>query len=259
MLLRVYLDLAVLLNFAVDLLLILGTNRLSGFPPGWKRSVLAAAVGAVYAGACLLPGFFFLGNFLWRTVSLAAMSVIAFGWSKSGMRRGVLFVLLSMALGGIAMGLGSGGFWSLVCGAAGVCLLCAAGFRGHPGSRVYVPVELTYGGRQERILALQDTGNTLCDPVTGRQVLVVSSVVGQRLLGLTDAQLRTPVETVAAAVLPGLRLIPYRCVGNSCAMMVALRLDGVRIGSWQGSTLVAFAPEGLDREDTYQALTGGMV
>lgn len=256
---RVYLDLVIALNFGVDLLLMVGTNRLSGFPPSWKRSMAAAALGGLYAGACLLPGFRFLGGILWRTVSLVGMSVIAFGRGKSAIRRGILFVLLSMALGGIAMGIGQGGFWSLVAGAAGVCVMCAVGFRGPPGSRAYVDVVLRYQGKTEKLLALRDTGNTLRDPVTGREVLIVGPGVAQRLLGLSKAQISSPVETVAAGQIPGLRLIPYSCVGSSGNMLLALRLEQTRIGPWQGSTLVAFAPEGLDGEDTYQALTGGTI
>ena len=67
---RVYLDLVMGLNFLVDLLLLLGTNRLSGFPAGWKRTVPAAALGAMYSGGCCLPGFYFLGNTFWRLVCL---------------------------------------------------------------------------------------------------------------------------------------------------------------------------------------------
>ena len=66
---RVYLDLVMGLNFAVDLLLLLGTNRLAGFSSEGKRVIGAAALGSVYSGACLLQGFRFLGSTLWRTVT----------------------------------------------------------------------------------------------------------------------------------------------------------------------------------------------
>ena len=39
--------------------------------------------------------------------------------------------------------------------------------------------------------------------------------------------------------------------------LLAMRLQQVRIGSWKGSCLVAFAPDGLSRDGAYQALTGG--
>jgi len=254
----VYLDLVMLLNFLIDLLLLAGASRISGFPVSWGRTALGAALGGLYAGCCMVPGFRFLGNFLWRCVSLGLMSAIAFGVSRSGVRRCLLFVLLSMALGGVALCVGSGGIKGLLAGGA-VLVLCGAGFRNPPGSREYVPVELNWDGKRERLLALRDTGNSLRDPVTGQSVLVVDADIARNLLGLTRQQLLSPVETVAAGAFPGLRLIPYRTVGQSTGMLAALRMDNVKIDTWQGSALVAFAPVGLDREGSYRALTGGSV
>lgn len=254
----VYLDVVMLLNFLVDFLLLLGANSLCGHPPGWKRSALAAGFGSVYGGVCLLPGFHFLGSWLWRIVSLLLMSGIAFGFSVSGIRRGIVFVLLSMALGGIATGMHGSGFWGLIAASAAVFALCFLGFRGKIGRATYLPVELCYGGQSMSLTALYDTGNTLRDPVTGKPVLVVGAEVAQRLLGLSRQQLLSPVTAVSSALLPGLRLVPYRSVGQAGGLLLALRMHDVRIGSWKGSALVAFAPNGLSTEGDYQALTGGM-
>lgn len=256
---RVYLDVVVLLNFLVDLLLLLGANRLAGYPPGVKRAVLAAAVGGVYGGACLLPGFSFLGNLFWRLVSLGLMGLLAFGWNAGTLRRTVLFVLLSMALGGIAMGLGHGGAPALLGAAVGMLLLCAVGFREGAGGNSLVEVELRYGDKKVRLLALRDTGNTLRDPVTGQQVLVAGAGAAHTLLGLTAEQLRHPVETLSQRPLPGLRLIPYSTVGRSGGMLLGIRLPEVKIGNSRRAAIVAFAPEGLDGKKPYQALTGGAV
>lgn len=254
----VYLDMVMLLNFLVDFLLLLGTNSLCGHPPGWKRAALAAVAGGIYGGVCLLPGFYFLGNSLWRLISLLLIAWIAFGFSVSALRRGIVFTLLSMALGGIAIGLGGNGVVTLTGAAAGVFLMCFLGFREKIGSVSYVPVELSYQGKSMHLTALRDTGNTLRDPVTGNPVLVVGADVAKHMLGLTQQQLRSPVSAVVDATVPGLRLIPYRAVGQSCGMLLALRMQQVRIGTWKGSSLVAFAPDGLCREGDYQALTGGM-
>lgn len=249
----VYLDLAVILNFLVDFLLLLGTNRLLGFPPEARRGAAAAGVGALYAGACLLPGFAFLGNFLWRLVCLGIMGALAFGTTREAAQRTAVFVLLSMALGGAALGLG--GFLGILGAAAGVCLICLLGFRGRRLGQQFVPVELCCEGIRVRLTALRDTGNGLRDPITGERVLVIGPRAAVRLTGLREAQLRAPVETVAAKALPGLRLIPYRAVGREGGMLLAMRVPKVRIGSWQGAAVVAFAPEGLD--GTYEALIGG--
>jgi hypothetical protein len=253
-----YLETVILLNFAVDLLLLAGSSRLSGFPVGWGTAILGAALGGIYAGCCMLPGFQFLGNFLWRCVSLGLMGTIAFGMSLSGLRRSLVFSLLSMALGGIALCMGTGGVTGLVAGGA-VLLVCCLGFRFPPGSREYVPVELPHGDKCQRLLALRDTGNMLRDPITGQAVLVVDADAGETLLGLTPRQLCDPVAAVASAGVPGLRLLPYRSLGSPKGMLAAIRLENTKIGDFQGSALVAFAPQKLDSEGIYRGLTGGIV
>lgn len=253
----IYLDGVMVLNFLVDFLLLMGAARLCGFPARLGKCALAALVGGVYAGICLLPGCYFLGNMLWRTVSLAAMAIIAFGCTYSAIRRGLVFAFLSYALGGLVMDIGKGGFAGILIAAGALFVLCAVGFRSRPGGNAYLPVELSYGEKRLRLTALRDTGNTLIDPVTGGQVLVVDASVAEKLTGLTPAQLRCPVE--AMGTIPGLRLIPFHSVGKNGGFLLALKLKNVKIGTWQGSTLVAFAPEVFGKEGAYQALTGGVV
>ncbi len=245
----VYLDVLMLLNFLVDLLLLIGTNRISGHPPDIKRAVLAAVMGGLYGGICVLPGLRFFSDTVWRIGMLALIAVVAFGCRRDALRRGILFVLLSMALGGVAVGLSGGGFWTLVLSALVVCAMCLLGFRGRVGAQ-YVPVEL----EGMRISALCDTGNTLTDPITGQQVLVVSVRVGQRLLGLTAQELTDPVKAMQNVA--GARLIPYHAVGKN-AMLLMKRYENVTIGNRKGSCLVAFAPNEIGHGKPYEALTGG--
>lgn len=252
-----YLELVIGLNFLINLLLLAGASRIAGFPVIWRRAILAAALGAAYAGGCMLPGFRFLSNGFWRCVSLGLIGVVGYGVSKSALRRSMLFALLSLAMGGAALWVDAGGIRGLLAAVA-VLLLCGFGFRGAPGSKEYVPVVLNWCGRREELTALRDTGNMLRDPVTGQSVLIVDATAAWRLLGLTRQQLQKPVETVAAGQFPGLRLIPYRTVGQNNGLLAALRMENVRIDKWQGSALVAFAPAGLDGENGYRALTGGM-
>ena len=253
----VYLDVIVLLNFLVDFLLLLGTNRLCGYRQGYGRIALASTLGGIYGGVCLLPGFSFLANTFWRIVSLALISWLAFGFHKSALRRGAVFTILSMALGGVAMGFGSGGFGSILLSCGAITAMCLFGFRGRIGGAIFVPVELHYGQKFLRITALRDTGNQLTDPLTGSPVLVVEAETAKKLTGLTQEQLSKPSEAVLTANLPGLRLIPYHTVGSPNGMLLGLRMQNVKIGKWKGSSLVAFAPDGLSREGDYQALTGG--
>lgn len=254
-----YLYGVMILNLLVDLLLILAANRLAGCPPSPFRCLLGAMLGGLYSGACMLRGWGFLGNPLCRVVVLVGVGLTAFGLSAYVLRRCALLVFLSLALEGVAMGSGGDNAASLLTGTAAVLVLCFLGFRRGSFSQELVEVELAKGEKSTVMLALRDTGNALRDPVTGKSVLVADHQSAATLLGLTRQQLLSPVETVASGVVPGLRLIPYRAVGCSGGMLVAIRLDQVRIGKWRGSTLVAFAPEGLGGNGTYRALTGGIV
>ena len=254
----VYVDVVMGLNFFVDFFLLLGTDRLCGCPTVMGRALGAAALGGIYGGVCLLPGFIFLGNLWWRLVVLGVMCMIAFGWRRSALRRGVLFFFLTMALGGIAQRSYQSGILGLLGAAAGLFLLCAVGFRGKISGGQQVPVMLRKGRQVCRLVALRDTGNTLIDPISGKRVLVVGSEIAWELFGITRQQLCTPLETMASGKIPGLRLIPYRSVGCSSGMLLAVALDEVEIDGQPSNTLVAFAPQSIGKTETYQALAGGI-
>lgn len=216
-------------------------------------------MGGLYGGACLLSDFRFLGNTFWRVVMLCLIAAIAFGWNRSMLQRGGIFILLSMALGGIATGMGSGSMTFLLLAAVFLCVLCMVGFRGGRLQQEYVPVTLRWKDRELSVIALKDTGNTLHDPVTGEQVLVAGADVAVKLLGLTRQQLDRPVETLGSGILPGARLIPYHAVGRPCGFLLAVRISHAVIGNAPAQPLVAFAPEPIAKGQMYQMLTGGAV
>jgi len=242
-----------LLDFFVNFLLTMGTNQLLGGACSLKNAVIAAVLGGIYSSLCLLPQLSFMGNPLIRMLCLAAMALIAFGHKGGAIFRAAVFVALRMAAGSITQTWEGVNPWLLL--SVSVIVLCFSS-AGLPQRQNYVPVELNYGKRKLCLTALRDTGNTLRDPVTGKPVLVVGADAAQKLTGLSAQQLRQPVETMGK--LPGLRLIPYKAIGGS-GLLLALYIPQVRIGAWSGGGVVAFAPEVLNINGTYQALTGGMV
>ena len=251
----IYLDLVMGLNFLVDLLLLLGTNRLCGFPPGLPRAAAAAGLGGVYAGWVMVSGFGFLGSGFWRSVFLLLMGIIAFGWNPGAWRRTGIFLLLSLAMGGVATGISRDGIPALLLSAASVWLLSRIGFGGTAGGREYIPITVTEGDRSASMIALKDTGNGLRDPISGEQVIVLGPEAAKKLLDLTEEALRRPVETVQK--FPGLRLIPYCSVGQPGGLLVGKRFSSVKLGQRQCSALVAFAPETIGKGQVFQALAGG--
>ena len=256
---RIYLDGVFLLNFIVDFLLILGTNRLAGYQPDGKRAVFGAVVGGIYGVSCLLPGFRFLGNLLWRTVFFVLLTMAAFGINRSAWSRGAVLMLLSMALGGIAAGLNASDFAAVcLCGIL-ITVLCTVGFGRHRIGQSCVPVQLRWQNRRVDVLALQDTGNTLRDPLTGEQVLVCGADVGAELLGIPESSFADPASLLADGKIQGMRLIPYHTVGQSAGMMVALRLRNIGINGSERDAVVAFSPRRIGNGASYRMLTGGML
>ena len=258
---KVYLDLVVLLNFAVNYGLLRMTAQLTGARAGPWRLGAGAAVGALYAGACVLPGLGFLAGNLWRVGFLGVMVTAAFGLGRQQLRQGFLFLGLSLALGGLALCLRLRSFWALVLGVGTLALLCRLFLRGGMGhAGQLVPVSIALGSKRVQLTALRDSGNTLSDPFSGQGVLVAQYDTAERLLPICRDQLRDPGKALEAlhAQAPAVkcRLIPYRAVGAG-GLLLAVQCDQVTIGGKPAGPLVAFAPDRLSAAGEYEALTGG--
>ena len=184
-----------------------------------------------------------------------AMGMSAYGIGLSAFRRGVLFCLLQGSLWGITGQDSSPGVMLL--GALGLSAAAVVAFAGRAGSRRYVPVQLRRGEVKLNLTALEDTGNTLTDPVTGQSVLIVGRKPAMELTGLSQEALADPVGSMGK--LPGLRLIPYRSIGKDAGFLLALRLPDVTIGNKRGAALVALSPTNLSMDGGYEALTGGVI
>lgn len=252
----IYVILVGIISFTVNFLLLLGTNRLLGASSNLPAVTVGAVVSALHNAFCTATGFQFLTGFLWNIFFLILSGVLAFGFSFRAVGKCLLYVLLSMALSWLTMGTG-GGLWMGLAGAIGIFFLCIRLVAQKREEQDLMPVELTYQNEKVCIWALRDTGNVLKDPISGNPVLVVGPKVAAKLVGLTQRQLENPVESVGD--IPGLRLIPYHTVGKENGLLLGMRLPCIKIGKWQGSTVVAFAPCGLGERQAYQALTGGYV
>ena len=246
-------------NFAIDFMLLLGTNRICGSPLHIGRCAIAAVIGGVYATVCMLPSFQFLAVIYWRFFSLCIVSAVAYGLSFHALRRGVVLLVLRMAMSGMTLGLNIKGIAALFAPLIVVIILCQFGFQSSLMKAQLLPVELTFMKKTVRITALRDTGNMLYDPVTGKPIIIVDATIAEELTGLSIEQLRNPIRSLTEKHLSGLRLIPYRTIDRSDGMLLALRMSQVKIGKKTENVLVAFSPEKLSGDGTYQALTGGTI
>lgn len=281
----VYIDSLFLLNLVVNYLLLLSAARLSGEIIRRFRLALGAALGGGYAAAVFFPGMGFLLHPLCKLGAAVLMLLCAFSGSRRLLRLTLVFFGVSAAfgggifaielLGGRGLSLKNGIFYSamdlrLILLSAALCyVVLTLVFRRtakHGGpTRELVPAVLTMGGKRVALTALVDTGNTLTDPVTNRPVMVAEGEKLTRLFPDGEApgpdDLRDPVSAIErlseGAKRGRYRLLPYQAVGVECGMLLALRLDGARVGETDyGGILVALSPNRLSDGGGYSALIG---
>lgn len=271
----IYVDSLFFLNTAVNYFILLATARLCPHAAKRLRLASAAALGGLYAVGTLLPALDFLLYLPMKLLCGAAMLLLAFGGQGRFLRTGVIFLAVSAAFGGAvwAISMLFYGFSPerlyipvslpmLACSFA----LCYAAvtlvFRrvGDRAERCLRRVELTLGTRHAAFSALEDTGNALCDPMTGLPVIAATAEAlapllppGIRLTGCAeeDFRLLAQDETLRAR----LRLIPYSAVGVRSGLLPALRPDRILAdGKAVRAQLVAIAPNALSAEGEYQAV-----
>lgn len=259
----VYLDSLLLLNFLLDYLLLLLTGRVAGAPlrRGWMA--LAAVFGSGYAGACLYPPWPFLSHPLIKLSVGVLMVLIAYGGCRSLLRLILLFFALSAAFGGGLYALSLLGLavtldlkYILLFAAVAYCLLSLAGRKlARHSPRELQEVTIRLNGHTARLTALVDSGNTLVDPMTGQGVVVAQ---GERLAPLLppEADFRDPCRALSKLDDPRrFRLLPYRAVGVDQGLLLAVRADGVRVGSKElGERLVALSSTPVSDGGSFEAL-----
>lgn len=279
----VYLDELFLLNLVVDYLLLLAAGRLAGEVLRRPRLALGAALGAAYAAGAVLPFGGFLLHPLCKLGAGVLMVVLAYGHSRRLLRTGLTFFAVSAAFGGGVFLLQTFGSRSLALDgmlsaapdlrlillSATVCYVLITLALGrvsrHSVSGELVKAELTLVGRRVELTALVDTGNTLADPATGQPVMVAEGEKAAPLFppgrAPTAEELRDPPALLERLWAEGwrgrCRLLPYRAVGIEHGLLLAVRLDGAKVGGqeWRG-LLLALSPTPVTDGGGYSALIG---
>ena len=271
----IYIDSLFLLNLTIDYLILLAAGRITSLPLFRRRIFLAAAFGGAYAVVCALWPGSFLPLAVVKLLSAAVMVLIAYGFRQRPLRNICVFLILSAAFGGAVWACSFLGGST----AAGIAVpppktlllafsVCYAAvtlvFRrtGRKAERTLLSVLLSHNGASVRFSALQDTGNELCDPLSGSRVMVVDAAV---IAPLFPAALRhslqtlPPMELVELLALRGgcntVRLIPYSTVGVSHSLLAAFRPDSLSVnGREERAVLVALAPGKLCTDEEFSAV-----
>ena len=256
----IYIDRLFVLNLLIDYLLLLLSARVSGLVLRRRRYLLGALAGAAYAVLVLLPNLRFLGSLPGALAAAVLMALIAYGGEAHFLRCGSVFLAVSAAFGGAIWALSmAGGYPRLDLRVllpafafcyAGVKLLFRA--RGKLPDQPRAEVCLSLAGRSCRFMALLDSGNQLCDPVSGAAVMLACPHALAPLF--PGANLAAdPVELLRAS--PGgarFRLIPYRVVGAQ-GLLAVFRPERLTVGGQERKELlVGISPSA--QGDGYEAI-----
>ncbi len=264
----VYLDELFLLNLVIDYFLLLATAKICALPFRRGRFALAAALGGAWSAASLVPAAAFLRLPVLHPVLAAGMTLVAFGGERHLFRCLLAFGGVSALFGGavyaagIYRGIASGGplvrldMRVLVLSFALCWAAVSLVFRrsAKNAARVIHEITLEKNGRRAVFRALEDTGNGLCDPLTGCGALVAEADAIAPLFP-EAAEFLTGPPADAVPHIPGSRLLPYADVSGKTRLLLVFRPDAVTVdGETRDDLLAAVAPGDLGGNGSYQAI-----
>ena len=278
----VYIDSLFIINLIVNYIMLLVTAKICATPARRLRLLGAAAAGAAYAVAAVIPAAAFLVNPFVKIAFGILMALAAFGGNTRFLRTILVFFAVSASFGGVVMaasllggGSAFGGLFTsaslrilIISFAVGYVILTLVFKRAaRHKAGVIVTVEVRHGGREVLFRALCDTGNALADPVSGRPVMVAgvgdlkmlfTPGVAAALSGLGRKGAVHVMEELSDDA-RGIRfqLIPYSAVGVSGGMLLAFKPDEIVVdGKRRTGMLLALSPNSVSESGTYSALIG---
>ena len=254
----VYVDLYFLINFSMDFLCFFLLSKLLSLKLSFLRTLLASALGGVYACAALFLPVTTLPALIIDMAACILMCAVALLRPREVRRLLVcipVYIAVSMVLGGTMTALFhlfnrlelpientdpdgiSVWVFALLAIGSGLVTHLFGRFFSRRGTRREAMLEIGYEGRTRSLCALCDTGNLLRDPVGGKPCIVVDD---DRLIGLLPSELLSaakegsPPSTALLARYRGrLRLIPAQSATGG-GLLLAFCADRIRIDGKDG-------------------------
>ena len=269
---EVYIDVVFVTNILMDYILLRLVGKLFRCRRTRGRSLLAAAVGALFS--CFIL-YVQMDGFLPVVILLHGACAMGMIRTGLGLKKGSLLVKAMLAMYLMAFLLG--GF--LEAAAAGTemtwkmfGLLAVSAYLGLSGlmylsdsvraqrKNIY-PLTLSYQGKVQSAYGYYDTGNLLSDPVSGAPVSVMkpelleTMLPGELLDGLKHLNENPGEAESTELVLLKPRFLPYRTVGQEEGVMLAITLEDLCIHT-PGEVIhvsapvfaLAFEPSALGKE-----------
>lgn len=266
----VYGDILLLINFSMDFLALYLSAKLLHLRIRTLPMVLASAVGAGYA---LLSLFLRTGNLaitLLNIVISCAMVAVAFFPKRLGafFKSAAVFYGISFLLGGSMTALYnlcnsflfsnrihafgnttnletelSFGWFVLLAAVSATASLLLGRLFSRSAAKSTSSIRIQLAGRSVGLTLLCDSGNLLCDPISGTPVLIcafraIEPILYDQLRAFFADPIPDRIALLKRDAARRVRVIPMRGVGDS-GMLFAFRPDQLWVGDTQVEALIA--------------------
>ncbi len=255
----VYIDLLFLINFSMDFLCFYISSRILSLRLRPLRICIAATVGGLYSGAAL---FLSVGGF-WSllidiSVCFLMCLIVYLGKEKDVLLCVLLYLAVSMALGGFMTaifnllreaGFGEGvnveseegiSVWlfALIALLSGFFTLLGGKFFRKRASVRKAEVKIFWEGKEAKLSALVDSGNLLCEPISGRPCVAVdiSALRGflpEELLSLSLSGALSRLGYVSPKYAKSIGMIPTQTATGE-GLLLSVRADKIEIDAGRG-------------------------
>ena len=247
----VYVDLFFMINFSMDFLCFFLTSKLLSDRLSIIRTLIASAIGGVYANLALFIGVGGISEILLDIAVCALMCLVAFGKCRSLLLHTAVYIVISIVLGGFMTALfgllnraelpldgleGDGlSAWllALLAAVSGALTLAGGRFFRKKSARRYTKLTLELDGRQRTLDAFCDSGNLLREPISGRACIVTDT---DALKGIFPDEILKmarsggiPKLTPSANLAKRIRIVPtHSATGDG--ILIAVRPERIFIG-----------------------------
>lgn len=276
----IYVDILFLINFIINYLILFTSAKVGAARIRRLRLFSGALVGAVYGVLVFFPDIPFITSFVSKIAVSVLMVICSFGVAYI-LRMTLLFLAVSLAFGGVVLAaslLGAGDFFEvrggvyyihisvsalLSCSAFAYLLLSLVFKRSAARSdRKISRVAIYDGDAKTELAALNDTGNTLCDPATNAPVVISDYRMLREILPHGAREILDsaspdafPLSLDKLSGFGSFKLIPYKTVGVPFKLMLAYRPEQVFFdGKLISGALVAISAEPISDGGAYSAL-----
>lgn len=287
-----YLDILWVDNLLMNFIILWITSKIiKSQGPIW-RLWLAAFLGATYAAVLFIPKFQILSRLTMKIALSLTMLLVAYEFNSLKEYIKILgaFYAVTFVFGGAALGLYyfsedtidiSGGIFYLKNYPIKILFISTTLviiiFRGlwiiiknrQIRSKLLYKVAIEFDKKSILVMALLDTGNALCDPISQAPVIVVEYQQIKSILPLEVRMVFTSEQENDLAFVTKMiascswverfRMIPYTALGKNNGMLIGFRPDRVLVfmdEKWRviNNTIIGIYNQRLSKDEQYHAL-----